>query len=72
MRKVLAIMFMILCGFAFVGSGIVLLSGCSSSQSETGGVGRILPKMRQLKLQVMKRKMKIVLTIATKIKKMKK
>ncbi len=39
MRKVLAIMFMILCGFAFVGSGIVLLSGCSSSQSETGGVG---------------------------------
>ena len=38
MRKVLAIMFMILCGFAFVGSGVVLLSGCSS-QTETGGGG---------------------------------
>ena len=39
MRKVLAIMLMILCGFAFVGSGIVLLSGCSSSQTENGGGG---------------------------------
>lgn len=39
MKKVLAIMLMILCGFAFVGSGVVLLSGCSTSQTETGGEG---------------------------------
>ena len=48
MRKVLAIMLMILCGFAFVGSGIVLLSGCSSSQTENGGGGILcLRKMKK-------------------------
>ena len=47
MRKVLAIMLMILCGFAFVGSGIVLLSGCSSSQTENGGGGIL--RLRKMK-----------------------
>ena len=36
MKKVLVIMLMILCGFAFAGGGAVLLSGCSTSQSESG------------------------------------
>ena len=60
MKKVLAIMLMILCGFAFVGSGIVLLSGCSSSQTETGGGGgfRDLPKMKQQKIRIIQRTMK--------------
>ena len=43
MKKVFVAILMILCGFAFIGSGVVLLSGCSTSQSETGGGGTSSP-----------------------------
>ncbi len=36
MKKVLVILLMLLCGFAFAGGGAVLLTGCSTSQSESG------------------------------------
>lgn len=37
MKRILCLLFLILCGFSLIGGGTFLLSGCSSSQSETDG-----------------------------------
>ena len=43
MKRILCLLFLILCGFSLIGGGTFLLSGCSSSQTETGGGGTSSP-----------------------------
>lgn len=39
MKKLLFVFLFVILGFSLTTGGVVLLSGCSSSQSETGGGG---------------------------------
>ena len=56
MKRILCLLFLILCGFSLIGGGTFLLSGCSSSQTENGGGGIL--RLRKMKTKKQKTSMK--------------
>lgn len=57
MKKILFAFLFVILGFSLTTGGVVLLSGCSSSQTENGGGGEIL-RLRKMKTKKQKTSMK--------------